>query len=474
MMVAKADVVVIGAGPAGASAALAAADAGLDVILIDDAPKAGGQIYRAPAPALAEPAKVSDPDTVVGERLRGTLAASNVRFFPDVRVWTIGERFRVDAVGPDGPCMFSAPRLIAATGAHERIVPFPGWTLPGVMGLAAATILLKSEAMLPGRRIVIAGCGPLLAAVAAKTVAAKGQLAGIVDLSSRREWLRCLPALASRPDLLRRGAGWMLSLIRRRVPLHFASTISRVDEISGRLRVEIARVDSARRHVPREPVILDAIDAVVVGHGLVPAADVTRLAGAEHVYDRMRGGWVPQLDPMGRTSIDGLYAAGDGYGIRGGLPAAIAGELAGLATAEDMGRGNFSRIRQALAEARRLLRFSDAVSGVLALRPGQVADIAPETVVCRCEDVTRAEIEAALDDGAGDVNQLKHFTRCGMGPCQGRMCGDVVAELVAARTGSRSAAGLWTARPPLRPVAIGDLVGTFDYSDIPIPAPAPL
>ncbi|HSF96838.1 MAG TPA: (2Fe-2S)-binding protein, partial [Thermohalobaculum sp.] len=155
-----------------------------------------------------------------------------------------------------------------------------------------------------------------------------------------------------------------------------------------------------------------------------------------------------------------------------------AGALAGLAAATDAECGEATattaQVRQALDEARRLTRFSHAIAGMLALRPGQIADIPPDTIVCRCEDVTRAEIEAALDDGAGDVNQLKHFTRCGMGPCQGRMCGDVVGELVAMRTGSRETAGAWTPRAPLRPVALADLVGSFDYDDIPIPEPAPL
>jgi len=477
-MVVETDLVVVGAGPAGTSAALAAANAGLGVILIDEAREAGGQVYRAPARTLTAAIKTRDRDAAAGVRLRAALDRSSVRFERGLRVWSIGERFRTDTVGPEGVRTFKAPRLIAAGGAFERTVPFPGWTLPGVMGLAAATILLKSEAMLPGRRVVIAGCGPLLAAVAAKVSGGGGDVAAVIDMASRRQWASVMLQLATRFNLLREGAGWVLGLARRRVPIHFASTIRRIDEADGLLSVEIGPVDGKGRARPGRSSLINDVDAVAVGHGLVPGVEITRLAGAAHTYDRLRGGWVPVLDAMGRTTIEGLYAAGDGCGIRGALSAATAGTLAGLAAAGDAGALDpdtlASKSEPQLKEAVRLDRFSAAVSELLALRPGQVADIAPDTVVCRCEDVRRADIDAAIADGAADVNQLKHFTRCGMGPCQGRMCGDVVGELVALHAGSREAAGAWTPRPPLRPVPLADLIGSYSYNDMPIPKPVPL
>lgn len=164
-----ADLVVIGAGPAGTTAACAASEAGLAVTLIDEAPAAGGQVYRAPPIERIGPAAKS-ADQHAGDRLRAALTASTVDFRPGRRVWSISGQFRVDAIGPAGTETITAPRLIAATGAHERVVPFPGWTLPGVIGLAAATVLLKAQAMVPGPRVIVAGCGPLLAAVAAKIV----------------------------------------------------------------------------------------------------------------------------------------------------------------------------------------------------------------------------------------------------------------------------------------------------------------
>jgi NAD(P)H-nitrite reductase large subunit len=243
-------------------------------------------------------------------------------------------------------------------------------------------------------------------------------------------------------------------------------------------RVVLGPVGADAAPLPGPDSVIEA-DALCVGHGLVPGAEITRIFRAAHRFERLRGGWVPETDAFGRTSVPGLYAVGDGAGIRGAAPAVVAGELAGLAAAHDAGAlpaGAFSSRSEALQRRlRRLDAFSAASARLMALRARQVAAIAPETVVCRCEDVTRAEIDAACDAGAREVNQLKHFTRCGMGPCQGRMCGDVAAELLAARCGTdREAAGFWTGRPPLRPVALADLVGDFSYDDIPIPEPAPL
>lgn len=473
------DLIVAGAGPAGVGAALAAAGQGLKVVLLEEGGEAGGQVYRAPSvPARASSLVARDPDRRRGDTLRASLAASQVDFRPGRRIWSVGPGYRVDAVGPGDAESYTAPRLVAATGAYERVVPFPGWTLPGVMGLAAATILLKSQAMLPCRSVVVAGCGPLLAAVAAKILKGGGDVEAIVDLSPKSAWVKALPDLVTRPRLLMQGGGWALKIWRKAVPVRYAHTVVRA-EGDGRLaRVVIAPLSPSglpRLHAAQT---LEA-DCLAVGHGLVPGADITRLLRARHAFDRLRGGFVPVIDEDGRTSLAGLYAAGDGAGIRGALPAELMGRLAGLAAARDsLGRltetheGERARLLAALQRAR---GFADAMAALMALRPGHVRAVPAETVVCRCEDVTRAEIDAAIDAGAHDLNQLKHFTRCGMGPCQGRMCGDVVAELMAAKRGlSRESVGTWTPRPPLRPVPLAAMLGTFDYADIPIPPPAPL
>ena len=467
------DVMVLGAGPAGGHAALAAAGAGLRVALIDEQAAAGGQVWRLGSAGRAEAAEARE-----GGRLRERLANSAVSFLPGRRIWSIGGGYRADMVGPAGSESVEAPRLIAATGAHERVVPFPGWTLPGVIGLAAATVLLKAEAIVPGRRVVVAGCGPLLALVASGIVKAGGQVVAVADLAGPADWLAALPSLLPRPSQLVRGVGWMLTLGTARVPVLFRHGVRRAEGAMQVERVVLAPVDREGGWRGGDERAFDA-DALAVGHGLVPGAEVPRLLRAALRFDRALGGWVPVLDPAGRTSIAGLYAAGDGAGLRGAAVAALSGSLAGLAAAYDAGRldaaGFDARRAPLAAKAKRVAAMAASMAAMMTLRQAQVASIPRETVICRCEDVTRAEIEAAARAGACELNQLKQFTRCGMGPCQGRFCGDVAAELLAQTLAvPREEVGLWTARPPLRPVALSDLMGRFAYSDIPIPAPAPL
>jgi len=219
-------------------------------------------------------------------------------------------------------------------------------------------------------------------------------------------------------------------------------------------------------------------DSLCIGDGLVPATEATRAFRAAHRYHAESGGWVPVLDDDRRSSIARLYACGDGSGVRGAAAAPASGRLAALAAMHDLGMIDKSAHVAAravpAAEFDRASRAGGAMARMMALRPALVTSIPAETIICRCEGVTRAEIEAAVDDGAAEMNQVKQFTRCGMGPCQGRMCGETAAELVGAKIGGRERAGFATGRVPLRPVAMDALLGDFDYADIPVPKPAPI
>jgi NADPH-dependent 2,4-dienoyl-CoA reductase/sulfur reductase-like enzyme len=460
-------------------AALAGAEAGLDTLIVDEAPTSGGQVYRAMAPTMrlkrgADPG----PDYRIGGMHRRLLAESRVRTAFGRRVWYVSPSLRVEAMGPNGAEQYQPRGLVIATGTTERVIPFPGWTLPGVIGLAATTILLKSQQMLPGERSVVAGCGPLLAAVAVAIIKGGGRVEAVVDLAGRSEWLAALPGLSSRPDLTLRGIDWVRRIRAAGIPILSRHGIRSVSEKAGRLEVEIGPVDAERR--PRLGISSRIVtsDCLAIGHGLSPATEVTRLLRARHAFDPDRGGWIAVRDSDFRTSLERVYVAGDGAGISGAAPAYLQGRIAGLAAARDLGkldaegfRGRSQGWRRKLAWAE---RFGHAMARLMALRPGQVEAIAAETVICRCEDVTRREIEEAVANGAREVNQLKAWTRCGMGPCQGRMCGDTAATLVAAHVGSREGAGYFSARAPIRPIALADLVGDYDYDDIPLPKAAPL
>jgi NADPH-dependent 2,4-dienoyl-CoA reductase/sulfur reductase-like enzyme len=465
------DLIVIGAGPAGASAAIAASGCGVSTLLVDDGPAAGGQIYRAPPRAwrIASP-DAAGPDFARGESLRAQLSASSVQVVANHSVWSIAPGFEVHTASVEGDRCWRAPRLLVCAGVTERIFPFPGWTTPGVTGLAAATNLLKAQQVLPGRRTLVAGSGPLVYAVAAGILEGGGRVVAIADLGSRSDWLSALPALAGDPELLARGLAWRAKLSLSGVPVHYRHRVAGVLGGDSVTAAEIAPVLADGSPVPgARPQKVEA-DSVVVGHGLVPAVEVTRLLRANHRFDAERGGWLPVVDGHGRSSVPGLYAAGDCTGVAGAKAAPHAGAMAGLAVAHDAGRLDTpafqARCAPLAGQRARAERFGSRMSRLMAAKTGLVAGIGADTIVCRCEDVALAQIEAALDAGASDCNEMKAWTRCGMGPCQGRTCGEVAAELVARRVGGRKNAGTWTARVPIRPQPIDRLAPTCAYDEI--------
>jgi len=458
---------VLGAGPAGIRAALAARAAGLAVLLLDEAPFAGGQGYRAPPDG--SPGHGADGRR--GNKLRRALAASGVIVLPGHRVWTVSTApIRLSLAGPSSVKAVQPRALLVAAGATERVVPFPGWTLPGVIGLGAATVLLKSPGPLPAGPAVVAGRGPLLFSAAAGLLARGVAISGVVDQASRRDWSRAMPGLLLRPDLLARGAVWLAQLRRAGVPVLHGQTVARAlgtDALQTVIVRPLAGVKQAERMVPAA--------LLAVGHGLVPATELLSLLGVKLHHRPEEGAWVPEVGPSGRTVVPGLYAAGDGIGIRGAQAAELAGHLAGLAVAEDLGALPVARRSRQVRLAGKLRR-ADRAGGAMArlMTPGlhQFAAIPPDTMVCRCEDVTRATIDGVLNAGASDLNQLKTRTRCGMGPCQGRVCAPTVAALAGLHPHVSQPLWPWTVRPPLRPVPIADLVGEFSYADVPSVKPA--
>jgi thioredoxin reductase/bacterioferritin-associated ferredoxin len=462
------DLIIIGAGPAGASAAIAAAGLGLRAVVLDEQHAAGGQVWRAPSAADAP-----DDD---GARLRHRLRGSGATCAFGRRVWSVERGFTVSALGVDGAEDYRAPALIVATGAYERHVPVPGWTLPGVIGLAAATILLKSQQVLPGRRVVVAGVGPLLLLVAAEILHSGGKVAAVIDANRRRDWLAAPSALLSRPDLAGRGIGWLARLLRAGVPVLSGHALRRIDGADS-----VTHVIAGPIHHDGTPAVgtdrgFDC-DAVCLGYGLQSSTEVTRLLGARHAYQA--GSWVPLTMEDQRTTVLGLYACGDGAGVQGVAAAPLRGEIAAIAAARDLGRLTAAQAAPRLAalqtHLRRAARFGDAMAA-LATPPSKLAAaMPPETIVCRCERVSRIVLDEAIVQGAVTVNDLKSATRCGMGPCGGRMCEYAAAQLIAARTGySPEEIGPSTARPPLRPVTLQALAGDFDYDSLPMIEPAPL
>ncbi|MDG1859668.1 MAG: FAD-dependent oxidoreductase [Emcibacteraceae bacterium] len=454
------DVIVMGAGPAGANAALEAEKLGLSVLMIDEQRSAGGQVWRDKSPSILKAEQTET--TIKGDELRTRLGNSKVNVKYGARVWHFektNERWNVHVEG----VVLSAKNLIIATGAQERVIPIPGWTLPGVFGLAGATALFKEHMMTPGKNTVVAGSGPLLFYVASEIERLGGKVAAIVSLNTRRDWIITLPAMLTQPKLLWQGFKWVFGFQISSVPIHWGCTINKINGEEQVSAVSIQTVDNNWQGVEINQEI--SADSVCYGQGLMPAVEATRLAGADHHFDETLGGWVPTIDDMGRTSVDGLYACGDNAGVLGALAAPIRGKNAAQAIFKNGVRYDIGNIE----------RFGKAMTALSIPRAGILELVKNDVEVCRCEGITREDIEQEIKCGGLSPNAIKSGTRAGMGPCGGRFCADTGAMLNQEITGkSREEIGLPTARPPLRPMPMNEITNDLNYEDLPIPGVSPL
>jgi len=474
----KVDLVVLGAGPAGVAAANVASKEGAEVVIIDENSSAGGQIYRAPPNEFQPQNSFKSDEFREGEKQRNILKNSNVKALFKHRVWSVSSDLVVSTVGPNGLSSWHARSLIIANGALERIIPFPGWTIPGVIGLAASTILLKSQYVLPGQSTVVAGCGPLLIAVANGIIKSGGKVSAIIDLNSKSDWIKAFPRLLSRPDQLFKGMSWFANIMKAGIKLYGGHAVTNTKQVDNVLRISIAPINSAGSILDSKNQKIVEGDCLAIGHGLFPSTEITRLLKAKHIYDPYKGGWVPLIDDDFRSSIPGVYIAGDATGISGAFSAVQKGRIAGMAAVRDLNVMSSQKYKAKKKSELIILKknenFGKAAARLMKFRPELIQTITSETIVCRCEDVFRSEIDEAIESGARDLNQLKAWTRCGMGPCQGRTCSEAIEAILASKVGSRELAGQWTGRTPLRPVPIEQIIGKYTYEDIPIPENAPL
>lgn len=457
------DILVVGGGASGLNAALSAARAGARVLLADERPLAGGQYYKQPLPipALTEE-HAADPQFAGGRALVSAVEAAGVVTLRGAQVWGAFEPLEFLILEGTVTRFCRPKRLILAAGAYERGVPIPGWTLPGVMTTGAAQTLLRSYRVLAGARVVIAGNGPLNLQVALELARAGAEIVAVVELA-RQPGLWALPALGrmltSTPALAMRGAAYLIELRRRRIPILYGSVLAGIAHGDGVLSALVKRWPAG----PDEQEWRFEADAVSMGYGFMPNNEILRALGCAHRFDASRGHLVPERDADGRTSVPDIYAVGDCAGL-GGAPAAEAeGVVAGLAAARSLGLEARTAEREADSKARSALtRHRRFQTGLWELyrAPRLTTELAtPATVICRCEELTLAEIEAELEPGWSSVGALKRRTRSGMGRCQGRYCEPILAALSAECQGHvLDEAAHWAPRPPARPIRIGDIL----------------
>ncbi len=452
----EADIVVIGAGPAGMAAACEARKLGLDVVLLDEQSAAGGQIYRNVHAAPASRLNVLGPDYEAGQRLAADYRSSGTRHLDGAVVWSITSNGEVEYVADGRAARIVGRRVVLASGAMERPFPIPGWTLPGVMGAGAAQILLKGSGALPTGPVVLAGCGPLLYLLAWQYIRAGTAIRALVDTTATSDYLRAAPriggALRGWKDL-RKGLDLLSALRRHGVKVHpSCSELS----IAGEDRAEAIEFTSrgARSRIPAS--------LILIHQGVVPNTQLSWSVGAEHRWNVEQLCWEPITDDWGRIPGTALLVAGDSRGIVGALASAAQGRLAALAAGDDLGRvddlpSRSATARKDLRRHTRIRPFLDAL-----YRPKDENRIPPkdDAVVCRCEEVTAGQIRRYVELGCRGPNQTKAFGRCGMGPCQGRLCGLTVTETIAAaRNVPPEDVGYYRIRPPIKPVLLGDFTG---------------
>lgn len=446
------DLIVLGAGPAGMSAAITATAYGLKTLLLDEQAHAGGQIYRNVSHAPRSVMNLLGPDYEHGKELADRLATCGAELRFGATVWDVAHDLTVTAQAAGRSFQVRAPQIIAASGAMERASPLSGWTLPGVMNAGAAQIAIKNSAAVPGGQVVLVGGGPLLLLVACQLLDAGVMVNGIVQTSPKFNAvraLRYLPAALLATSYLVKGGRMLLRLRRAGVKMY-----------SGAESVHIEGDDRARGVSFNEggkTIRVDA-DLVLLHHGVVPNTQLSRLLRVDHEWDASQLAWRPKLDAWGETTLEGFRIAGDGAGITGALAAEPSGSLAAIGAAHAIGRLDSRErdrharpLRRRFGQQSRIRPFLDAL-----YRPPQwLTNPANETIVCRCEEVTAGRIREMAALGCQGPNQTKFFSRCGMGPCQGRMCGLAVTQILSAELRrSPSEIGAYQIRAPLKPIPL--------------------
>ena len=444
-------VAIVGAGPAGVAAADVLAAHGAAVTVIDEGHEAGGQIYRRARTGLN-----LDVDALLGadaanyrnfhatfERLRG-----RIDYRPQTLVWAVDKK-RLHTLRANVADTVAFDALILATGATDRVMPIPGWTLPGVFTLGGAQVLLKEHGCLIGRRIVFCGSSPLLYLAAKQYREMGAEIAAVLDTTPFAAKIGAAPDLLAAPQTFARGLGYVNALRRAGVPIHYGIRLASFEGKNGVERVRF------RDRGGREIVI--PCDAVAYGFGLKPETQLADLAGVEFRYDAVFRQWLPHADRDGRCGW-GVYVAGDGATIGGARVAALTGKLAACAVLDDFKIAVNGVARAAMRrEVARLRRFQRGLARAFAWPVDAIHSLDDHTMVCRCEGITAGELRASIraEFGPAEVNRLKAITRCGMGRCQGRFCGLPGAELIAhALNVPLDAVGRLRGQAPVKPIPL--------------------
>lgn len=459
------DVLVIGGGAGGLTAASVAAEAGADTVLLDERPVPGGQYFKQPHAGDAVPESLRGDLQIAGgaaliERARRT----GVRIVPGAEVWGAFSPPEFGVFDGVASAVYRPKKTIVATGAYERGLPLPGWTLPGVMTTGAAQVLLRSYGVLAGKRVLIAGNGPLNLQVALELKRAGCDVPAVLELAAApgpRSILDAAMMLVTAPRLTMSGCRYLYGLRASGVPVRFRHGLAAVEKTEQGLVARIGTVRDDGIDVTSSV----AADVICMGYGFQPSNEILRGLGCRHRFDPSRGQLVSERDAHCETTVPGVFAVGDCCGLGGAPAAQDEGTIAACAVVRALGGTLPVRlVRQeklARRDLRRHRRFQAALWRLFAAPRFDDELATDDTLICRCEGVTLAGLRAALEADGTSIGTAKRSTRLGMGACQGRYCAPIAAAMIARRDGRPlDEYSLFAPRPPIKPIRIDDILNS--------------
>lgn len=460
------DLIIIGSGPGGIAAAVTAQSLHLKVLIVDEQPEPGGQIYRSMERSRKANAKVLGKDYFAGQPLIEAFRASGVTYLSNTTVLNIANDFDVDLLSEGVTRRVHGRRILISIGAVERPVPMKNWTLPGVMGAAAADILFKSANMIPDEPVIIAGSGPLLLLAACHLVDNGVNIAAMVETAGFKDYIKATPFLPKallRSDYLIKGMQMQLKIRLAGVPVYMGASNL---EVIGETQAEGLGFTTCLGKKVRI-----SAKSILLHEGVVPNIRLSQALDCEHEWYAPQRYWKPTVDQWGQSSVAGVSVTGDAAGIGGGPVAVIRGHLAAIDSAYQLDkisadeRENLAVThRKQLAKEALIRPFLDHVF------PPNRQTLTPEdddVLICRCEEITAGQIREAIAQGARHPAQIKGKTRAGMGPCQGRMCAATITEMIANHCAiDIKDVGSLRVRTPLKPLSIAQYANMkFDVQD---------
>ena len=455
------NVVVVGGGPAGLSAALAAAAAGAPVLLIDSNARLGGQYWRLPDESFGDQSAQHFDLTTGMLLINAVIARKEIEVWSGAQIWSATHKDGVNTLRVliDGKeKIVNTGNLILCTGAYDRTLPFPGWDIPGVMTPGGVQSLLKGHGVLAGKRVVVAGSGPFLLPVAAGVVKAGGQVLELLEANKSRRWFTSFFVILENLSKIKEGFYYIKTISEAKVRARFSyAVVAAHAGANGELAsVDIAKINHNFKIKKMRNV---KCDVAAIGWGFTPDTTLAGVLGCRQAIAK-DGAVVVTCDHNQESSVAGIFVAGEITGIGGSELSMAEGVIAGISAAKFVGC-KVEVLKVHYKRRARKQRFANALIKAYPIKSGWKSWVHTDTVICRCEEIKLKELHYAIDElGATDSRTAKLLTRCGMGMCQGRICGRSVVDLVADHldisptdTDRISAVN----RPIITPISLGQL-----------------